>query len=49
MNEESIHLWVEECYKTNMDVIEDLSTDQVKQLIKNNDYVLVYVCEYSSI
>ena len=45
MNEDSIVRWAEEEYKTNSDVIEDVSTDQVKNMIKKYDYVLVFACK----
>ncbi len=45
MNEDRIEQWAEEEYRSNQDVIEDLSTEQVYTLIQKTDYSLVFVCE----
>ncbi len=45
MNEENIRIWAEAEYKTNQDVIEDLSTTQIRSLVAENDHVLVFVCK----
>lgn len=48
MNEESIRSWAEEEFRTNQDVIEDLNGQQVKDLIKTEEYVLIFACNASS-
>ncbi len=45
LNVDSIQHWAEDEYKTNQDVIEDYTTDQIKELVQEFDYVLVFVCE----
>ena len=45
MNEESIKSWAEQEYRTNQDVIEDLGAQQVKNLIKEEQYVLIFACK----
>ena len=45
MNEERILQWAEYEFKTNKEVIEDVSTKQVHGLIEENDYVLVFLCK----
>jgi ribosomal protein S17E len=37
--------WAKDEYESNKDVIEDYSTAQVKQLVADNDHVLVLVCK----
>jgi len=43
MNEEAIREWVDEELKSNLDVIEDLNTEQIHDLIDENEYVMVYL------
>ena len=45
MNEEAIHQWVDLELKSNQDVIEDLTTTQVHDLMEKNEFVMVYICE----
>jgi hypothetical protein len=49
MNEEAIRAWVEEELKTNQDVIEDLTGDQIHELMVDNSFVMVYLCKCDSI
>ena len=46
MNEDSIQSWAEEEFKTNQEVIEDLSTEQLDLILEKHDYVLVFVCKH---
>lgn len=46
MNEDSIQSWAEEEFKTNQEVIEDLSAEQLDLILEKNEYVLVFVCKY---
>jgi uncharacterized protein YbcI len=48
MNEEAIRAWVEEELKTNQDVIEDLTGDQIHELMVDNSFVMVYLCKCAS-
>jgi len=43
MNEEAIREWVDEELKSNLDVIEDLNTEQIHDLMEENEYVMVYL------
>eukprot|EP00092_Neocalanus_flemingeri_P014639 GFUD01015795.1.p1 GENE.GFUD01015795.1~~GFUD01015795.1.p1 ORF type:complete len:1842 (+),score=695.57 GFUD01015795.1:98-5623(+) len=43
MNEEAIREWVDEELKSNLDVIEDLNTEQIHELMDENEYVMVYL------
>lgn len=45
MNEDSIQSWAEEEFKTNQEVIEDLSTEQLDLILEKHEYVLVFVCK----
>ena len=45
MNEERILQWAEYEFKTNKEVIEDVSKKQVHGLIEENDYVMVFLCK----
>ena len=45
MNEERILQWAEYELKTNKEVIEDVSSQQVRRLIEENDYVMVFLCK----
>ena len=45
MNEERILEWAEYELKTNKEVIEDVSAQQVRTLIQENDYVMVFLCK----
>ena len=45
MNEEAILVWIEENLNENMDVIEDLSHAQIKQMVQDKEYVLIYTCK----
>ena len=45
MNEEVMTAFIQENFKANLDVIEDLSFAQIKQMVQDRDYVLVYVCK----
>lgn len=45
MNEEAIREWVDEELKSNLDVIEDLNTEQIHDLMEENEYVMVYLCK----
>ena len=45
MNEERILVWAEYELKTNKEVIEDVSAQQVRTLIQENDYVMVFLCK----
>ena len=45
MNEERILQWAEYELKTNKEVIEDVSAKQVRGLIEENDYVMVFLCK----
>ena len=45
MNEEAIREWVDEELKSNLDVIEDLNTEQIHDLMDENEYVMVYLCK----
>ena len=45
MNEERIQQWAEYELKTNKEVIEDVSSQQVRRLIEENDYVMVFLCK----
>jgi hypothetical protein len=49
MNEDRILAWAEHEYKTNQEVIEDVSTEQVHRLLEEYDYVLVFLCKYVSV
>ena len=46
MNEEAILAWIEENLRTNQDVIEDLSYAQIKQMVQDREYVLIYTCKF---
>ena len=46
MNEEAMAAWIEENFKSNLDVIEDLSYPQIKQMVQDREYVLIYACKY---
>lgn len=46
LNEEAIQQWVENELKSNLDVIEDLNTEQIHDLMEENEYVMVYLCKY---
>ena len=43
MNEEAMTAFIQENFKANLDVIEDLSFAQIKQMVQDRDYVLIYV------
>jgi len=43
LNEEAIQQWVENELKSNLDVIEDLNTEQIHDLMEENEYVMVYL------
>jgi len=43
MNEEAIKEWVDAELKSNLDVIEDLNTEQIHDLLDENEYVMVYL------
>jgi len=43
MNEEAIREWVESELMSNLDVIEDLNTEQIHDLMAENEYVMVYL------
>ena len=45
MNEERILQWAEYEFKTNKEVIEDVSAQQVRRLVEENDYVMVFLCK----
>ena len=45
MNEEAMSAWIEENFKSNLDVIEDLSYAQIKQMVVDREYVLIYACK----
>ena len=45
MNEERILQWAEYEFKTNKEVIEDVSAQQVRGLVEENDYVMVFLCK----
>ena len=45
MNEEVMTAFIQENFKANLDVIEDLSFAQIKQMVQDRDYVLIYVCK----
>ena len=45
MNEEAMSAWIEENFKSNLDVIEDLSYAQIKQMVLDREYVLIYACK----
>ena len=47
MNEEAMSAWIEENFKSNLDVIEDLSYAQIKQMVLDREYVLIYACKFS--
>ena len=46
MNEEAMAAWIEENFKSNLDVIEDLSYAQIKQMVLDREYVLIYACKF---
>ena len=46
MNEEAILAWIEENLNANLDVIEDLSHVQIKQMVQDREYVLIYTCKF---
>ena len=46
MNEEAMQTWIDENFKANLDVIEDLSYAQIKQMVQDREYVLIYACKY---
>ena len=48
MNEERILEWAEYELKTNKEVIEDVSAQQVRRLVEENDYVMVFLCKTTS-
>ena len=48
MNEEAMSAWIEENFKSNLDVIEDLSYAQIKQMVVDREYVLIYACKLAS-
>ena len=48
MNEERILQWAEYEFKTNKEVIEDVSAQQVRRLVEENDYVMVFLCKTTS-
>ena len=48
MNEEVMTAFIQENFKANLDVIEDLSFAQIKQMVQDRDYVLIYVCKPKS-
>jgi len=43
MNEEAIREWVESELASNLDVIEDLNSEQIHDLMAENEYVMVYL------
>ena len=43
MNEEAIREWVDSELMSNLDVIEDLNTEQIHDLMAENEYVMVYL------
>ena len=45
MNEERIQTWALDEFKANQDVIESMSAEQVLATVKENDFVLVFLCE----
>ena len=45
MNEEMMTNFISENFKSNLDVIEDLSYAQIKQMVQDREYVLVYTCK----
>ena len=45
MNEEIMTTFIQDNFKSNLDVIEDLSFPQIKQMVQDRDYVLVYACK----
>ena len=47
MNEDAMLAWIEENLKANLDVIEDLSFAQIKQMVKDREYVLIYACKFT--
>ena len=46
MNEAMISTWIKDEFESNKDVIEDLSAAQVSHVLENEQFVMVYVCEY---
>ena len=46
MNEEAMTTFIQDNFKANLDVIEDLSFAQIKQMVVDRDYVLVYACKF---
>ena len=49
MNEEAMSAWIEENFKSNLDVIEDLSYAQIKQMVVDREYVLIYACKLAKL
>ena len=49
MNEERILQWAEYEFKTNKEVIEDVSAQQVRSLLEENDYVMVFLCKWGKL
>ena len=45
MNEEAMQTWIDENFRANLDVIEDLSYVQIKQMVQDREYVLIYACK----
>jgi hypothetical protein len=45
MNEEAMTAWIDENFKSNLDVIEDLAFAQIKQMVDDREYVMVYACK----
>ena len=45
MNEEIMTTFIQDNFKSNLDVIEDLSFPQIKQMVQDRDYVLIYACK----
>ena len=46
MNEAMISTWIKGEFESNKDVIEDVSAAQVKLMLDNEQFVMLYVCKY---
>ena len=45
MNEAMISTWIKDEFESNKEVIEDLSAAQIRVLLENEQFVMVYVCK----
>ena len=46
MNEAMISTWIKDEFESNKDVIEDLSAAQVRLVLDNEQFVMIYFCKY---